>query len=104
MIRGDDTRSSPSDEALAKGLLVAGSAAGEYVITGFIARGGCGSVYQAKHRSLERRAAVKVLHGSLAALPKMVERFAREAAVVNLLRHPNIVEIYEVGTLPDGRP
>jgi serine/threonine-protein kinase len=103
--RGDDTRLSPTDDALlAKGQLPAGSVAGDYVITGFIARGGCGSVYQAKHRSLERRAAVKVLHGSLAALPKMVERFAREAQVVNLLRHPSIVEIYEVGTLPDGRP
>jgi hypothetical protein len=45
-----------------------------------------------------------VLHGALAVLPKMVERFAREIEVVNLLRHPGIVEIYEVGALPDHRP
>ncbi len=37
-------------------------------------------------------------------MPKMVERFAREVQVVDMLRHPNIVEIYEVGSLADRRP
>ncbi len=37
-------------------------------------------------------------------MPKMVERFAREVQVVGMLRHPNIVEIYEVGQLADRRP
>src|SRR6185437_605462 len=52
----------------------------------------------------ERLAAVKVLHAPLAVLPKMVERFKREVEVVGMLRHPNIVDIYEVGTLADRRP
>ena len=86
------------------GQLEPGAVAGEYVVTALIARGGCGSVYHATHRTTGRSAAVKVLHGALAVLPKMVERFAREIEVVNLLRHPGIVEIYEVGALPDHRP
>jgi eukaryotic-like serine/threonine-protein kinase len=86
------------------GDLPPGGSAGEYQITRFLARGGCGAVYAARHRGTGREVAVKVLHGSLAASPKMVERFVREVEVVNLLRHPGIVQIFEIGELDDGRP
>jgi eukaryotic-like serine/threonine-protein kinase len=87
-----------------KGEVTPGTTAGAYVIGAFIARGGCGSVYAARHRDHGRLAAVKILHPSLAVLPKMVERFEREVTLLNLLRHPNIIEVYDVGALPDGRP
>ena len=87
------------DDELAPGVL-----AGEYVILGKIAAGGCGTVYSAEHRVLGRRAAVKVLHSRLAGSPEMAERFVREARVVNRVRHPNIVDIYEFGKLDDKRP
>ena len=89
---------------VSEGELVPGSLAGAYVIDGFVARGGGGSVYEAHHMTGSGRVAIKVLHRSLAVLPKVVERFSREIQIVNLLRHPNIVEIHDVGTLPDGRP
>jgi eukaryotic-like serine/threonine-protein kinase len=89
---------------LPRGDLTPGSLAGDYVVTELIARGGCGSVYLTRHRSIDRTAAVKVLHAPLAVLPKMVERFTREVEVVGKIRHPNIVGIYEVGTLSDRRP
>ena len=94
--------SGPGDAT--RGDLAVGAAAGDYLVTELIARGGCGSVYRARHRTLDRSAAVKVLHGPLALLPKMVQRFAREVRVVGMLRHPNIVEIYDVGALADHRP
>ncbi|MFT3767980.1 MAG: serine/threonine-protein kinase [Minicystis sp.] len=104
-MHSDVTRSYSEQEALlSKGALAPGTLAGDYVVTSLVARGGCGSVYRAKHRADDRDAAVKVLHASLAAQPKMVERFAREVHVVNLLKHPGIIEIYDVGSLPDGRP
>ena len=87
------------DEDLAPGVRL-----GEYVIEGTIAAGGCGTVYSAQHRLLGRRAAVKVLHRSLASSAEMVERFVREARVVNQIRSPHIVDVYDLGELPDGRP
>jgi serine/threonine-protein kinase len=86
------------------GDLLPGDQVGDYFIEGLIAQGGCGSVYVARHGSRERRVAIKVLHGVLATSPRMVERFVREVDLVNLLRHPNIVEIHELGQLANGRP
>jgi eukaryotic-like serine/threonine-protein kinase len=84
--------------------LVRGMDVGEYVVVGLLARGGCGSVYHARHRALGDRGAVKVLHARLADQPKMIERFLREIDLVNLLRHPSIVTVREFGVLPDKRP
>jgi eukaryotic-like serine/threonine-protein kinase len=81
-----------------------GTIAGAYVLRKELASGGGGTVYEAQHRLLGRKAAVKVLRRELAASPQMVARFLREALAVNMIKHPNIVDIYEFGELPDGRP
>ena len=99
---GDATRpiqSAPPAETTE--FLPRGALAGEYEIATKIASGGCGTVYEAEHRILRRRAAVKVLHR---ASPEAVHRFTREARAVNLIKHPNIVDVYEYGQLADGRP
>jgi serine/threonine-protein kinase len=90
--------------AVRHGGLGPGARIGEYVVTSTIATGGQGSVYAAEHRLLGRRAAVKVLHQGLSGSQAMVARFVREARVVNQIRHPGIVDIYDIGTLPDGQP
>jgi hypothetical protein len=81
-----------------------GTLAGAYVLKKELASGGGGTVYEAQHRLLGRKAAVKILRRELAASPQMVARFLREALAVNMIKHPNIVDIYEFGELPDGRP
>ncbi len=81
-----------------------GTIAGAYVLKREIASGGGGTVYEAQHKVLGRKAAVKVLRRQLAASPQMVTRFVREAQAVNMIKHPAIVDIYEFDTLPDGRP
>ena len=85
-------------------LLAAGTLAGMWRITSQIASGGCGVVYAARHDVLDRVAAVKVLFAALAVSPNMVDRFIREARAVNHIKHPNIVDIFDFGVLPDGRP
>src|SRR5437016_4163176 len=97
-------KESTGEEIDLDGELAPGDRAGEYLILGTIASGGCGTVYTAEHRVLGRKAAVKVLHSQLASSPEMVERFVREARVVNRIGHPNIVDIYEFGELGDKRP
>jgi len=97
-------KSSDDDRTSHPGELLPGSIAGEYEIEAFIAQGGCGAVYRARHRGTSSLVAIKVLHASLVKTPKMIERFVREVEVVQRLHHPCIIEIHDIGELPGGRP
>ncbi|MEO6773732.1 MAG: serine/threonine-protein kinase [Kofleriaceae bacterium] len=68
-----------------------------------LGRGGMGTVYAVEHEEIGKKAALKVMHEFLAT-GITVERIKLEARVVNLVGHPNIVDIFETGTLDDGRP
>lgn len=84
--------------------LAPGTEIGSYVVERHIARGGCGSVYLAHAIGDTQPVAVKILHPTLAPMPKMISRFIREVELLRRLRHPHIVEIREVGALADGTP
>ncbi len=62
-----------------------------------IGPGGMGTVYRARHRTLERPVAVKVIHAHLLEREGFRERFAREARTLARLDHPNIVKVYDFG-------
>ncbi|NVB79213.1 MAG: protein kinase [Kofleriaceae bacterium] len=68
-----------------------------------LGRGGMGSVYAVTHEGIGKRAALKVMHRRLVT-SSSAERILQEARVVNQVGHPNIVDIFETGTLEDGRP
>src|SRR5688572_13641125 len=105
MAKEDETRPfSEFERTSARGELAAGTLAGEYILEGFIARGGCGVVYGARHARSGKPAAVKVLSEAVAHSRRVVERFAREIEALQLISHPNIVEIYEVGELNNHQP
>ncbi len=84
-------------------LLGPGSDVGGYVIDGELGRGGMGVVYSAQHAVIGKRAAIKVLRVEVSTSPTTVERFIQEARAVNQIGHPNIIDIFAFGTLPDGR-
>ncbi|HEY4160260.1 MAG TPA: serine/threonine-protein kinase [Polyangiaceae bacterium] len=91
----------PSDEDPLLGQLLAGS----YEVMRVIGEGGMGRVYEARHTRLHaKHFAVKVLHHELARQPEVVTRFQREAEAASALIHPNVVDVYDVNTSPDGRP
>jgi len=69
----------------------------KYELVEEIGHGGMASVYRARDRRLGREVAVKIIHPHLRDSREVAERFHAEARAVAKLRHPNIVEIYDVG-------
>ncbi len=70
--------------------------AGRYSIERELGRGGMGVVLLARDVALDRLVAIKMLPPSLAADPKLRERFLTEARTAAGLSHPNIVPIHSV--------
>jgi eukaryotic-like serine/threonine-protein kinase len=100
---GGDTRDAPGAAPGAAAPLAPGTLVGEYQLGEQIGEGGMGRVYAATHPVIAKRAAIKVLHPELSVNHEAVERFIQEARSVNQIGHPNIVDIFSFGTLPDGR-
>ena len=74
-----------------------------YEIEAVLGRGGMGVVFRAKHLRLNRTVALKMTLSDAYASTHERERFQREAEAVAALRHPNVVQIHDVGD-SEGRP
>src|SRR5512138_838805 len=70
-----------------------GSTLGSYELVDLLGKGAMGRVYRGRHVLLGREVAVKVLNSEYVARPDIVQRFFREARVVNDIDHENIVEV-----------
>jgi tRNA A-37 threonylcarbamoyl transferase component Bud32 len=82
---------------------VIGEQIGAWRIAAVLGEGTQGTVYAARHTTLPRDAAIKVLLPRLAREPERVERFLDEARAASSIRHPGVVEIYDCGRDPAGR-
>src|SRR5512140_3434963 len=60
-----------------------------------------GTVYYAEHTLIGRRAAIKILHPEVSRNPEVLARFLVEARAANDIRHPNVVEITDIGQAED---
>jgi eukaryotic-like serine/threonine-protein kinase len=87
-----------------RGILAPGSEFGVYRVGACIGEGGMARIYQAEHSGLQRQVALKVLiDGALGAGVESRERFLREARIAAAIKHPNVVNIFDVG-VHDGVP
>ena len=79
------------------GLLIGG----KYRLKKLIGAGGMGQVWIGRNEVTEREFAIKLLLPQAATNAQVVTRFVQEAKVSGRLRHPGILEIYDVGTAPE---
>jgi tRNA A-37 threonylcarbamoyl transferase component Bud32 len=80
-----------------------GTTLGSFRLVKRIGQGGMGTVYLGQQTLIGSRVAVKVLHEHLAGDPSLVARFYAEARAVNLIVHPNIVNIFDMNVVPPRR-
>ena len=78
--------------------LASGTKFGPYEIESPLGTGGMGEVYRARDARLDRSVAIKVLASHLVSSPELKQRFDREARALSALNHPNICQIFDVGS------
>jgi serine/threonine-protein kinase len=84
--------------------LVGQTVAGKYKIVKLLGEGGMGCVYLAEQQlgTSTRKVALKTLHKHLSHDPSIKARFNREAGTVAALEHPNTIQVFDFGEMPDG--
>ncbi|MCB9586856.1 MAG: protein kinase [Polyangiaceae bacterium] len=75
---------------------------GKYRIVRLLGEGGMGAVYEGENTRIHRRVAIKVLHSGVAENADAVQRFEREAQAAGRIGSQHIVEVLDLGDLPDG--
>ena len=75
---------------------------GRYFVQRKIGEGGMGVVFAARHAVIERPLAIKVLKREVMRDTATIKRFVQEAKAASRIGHPNIVDVTDFGTTPDG--
>jgi serine/threonine protein kinase len=78
--------------------LTSGTKLGPYEIQSPLGAGGMGEVYRALDTRLGRAVAVKVLASHLSSSPELKQRMEREGRAISSLNHPNICQLYDIGS------
>jgi hypothetical protein len=87
----------PISAASAAGIFAEGSRFGAYVIGPCIGHGGMARIYRAEHEGLCRQVALKVLTAGVEQGTEGRARFLREARIAAAIKHPNVVNIFDIG-------
>jgi tRNA A-37 threonylcarbamoyl transferase component Bud32 len=88
-----------------RGLIEPGTVIAErYTIVRQIGKGGMGKVYEAKHTSIDKKVAIKILNKDYSDDQEALERFQQEAKIAGSVGHINICEVLDFGTTGEGQP
>ena len=108
----DSEESDPPSQEVWETSSVTGPVAGElvgrvidnrYHVTNILGQGGMGVVYEANHKYLNRKVAIKVLQRTLASDESYVARFLREAQAVAALKNSHTITVHDFGVTEDGQ-
>ena len=75
---------------------------GKYRIVKMIGEGGMGAVYMGENVRINRKVAIKVLHAAYTGNEEVMQRFEREAQAAGRIGNDHILEVLDLGQLPDG--
>lgn len=75
---------------------------GRYRVIKPLGEGGMGQVYLALHEAIEKKIALKVLRPEYSAKEDIVTRFQQEAISASRIKHPNVLDVFDFGTLDNG--
>jgi serine/threonine-protein kinase len=75
---------------------------GKYRIIRLIGEGGMGAVYLGENVRISRKVAIKVLHAGLTENKEVTQRFEREAQAAGRIGNDHILEVLDLGSLPNG--
>ncbi|MBV8893407.1 MAG: protein kinase [Acidobacteria bacterium] len=78
--------------------LISNTKLGPYEIQSPLGAGGMGEVYRARDTRLDRVVAIKVLASHLSSSAELKQRMEREAKAISSLNHPNICQLYDIGS------
>ena len=78
--------------------------AGKYHLESVLGVGGMAYVFAATNRDSGHKVAIKMLQLEFGAQETVVARFVREATTANMVRHPNVVQVHDVGKDEMGVP
>jgi eukaryotic-like serine/threonine-protein kinase len=81
-----------------------GLVAEKYELVGLIGRGGMGSVWEARHATLGTRFAIKFIESEYADSQEARSRFLKEAKAAATVQSKHLIQIYDHGVTPDGKP
>ena len=79
-----------------------GQMIGRYRVVRPLGEGGMARVYAAEDTNVGRQVAIKVLLPEFSSSPGIVERFMNEAKAMGRIRHPGVVDVFEVMVAPTG--
>ncbi|MEZ4367785.1 MAG: serine/threonine-protein kinase [Kofleriaceae bacterium] len=89
-----------ADTPLAPGQVVEG----KYQLVALLGEGGMGAVWDAENVAIGRRVAIKVLRAQVAGEAEIVARFIQEARSAAAVGNEHIIDVLDLGKLPDGAP
>ncbi|MBL4632228.1 MAG: protein kinase, partial [Kofleriaceae bacterium] len=76
--------------------------ADRYMVEAHLDEGGMGSVYRARHVTLDKLVALKVLHAEFSRKEDFVRRFLLEAKAASRIRNQHVIDITDFGTTDEG--